>query len=234
MIGMSVDVSGREALERGLREISTRVSDQGSLHAIAGHVWVFQELPRVFREKGPGWARPKRRIGSPLQDTGRMRDSWAYSANDQDVRIGTKVRYAGVHQGGRVITPRSGRKFLLIPLSPPLSITEVRAWPLGKAAIAARYPGSFFLIKGPEGPGIYRKTSRTAFTVGSRVRHVVIERIAAAVRSVKIDSRPMAKKSDRLLRSIGKAWVLWIARGEGMYPASDGTPDSGPRGGQRE
>ena len=50
---------------------------------------------------------------------------------------------------------------------------------------------------------------------------------------MKIIARPMAKKSDRVIKKIGDAWALWIALGKGqVYPLSMGVPDVGPRGGQ--
>lgn len=247
---MRVIVSGDKELGKQFRDISARVRDKRTLHAIAGHKWVFEEIPKVFQESGPGWPPPLRRIGAPLQDTGRLRASWAYNATDADVRIGTNVRYSVTHQEGRVIRPRAGKKFLLIPLSPPLSSTEARSWPIGKAAIQARYPGSFFLLKGPDGPGIYRKKNGAGWKVkhfasGHRFKgaigwmrtktkeHGTIERIAAARRVVKIKPRIVAKASDRVIRSIESSWGAWIVFGKGQVRTyAAGTPDAGPRKGQ--
>lgn len=230
MIRMFAAISGTEAVSKAIDEISSRTADFTTLHSIAGHVWVYQELPLVFREQGPGWRRPMFRAGQRLRDTGRLQASWAYKADAADVKVGTNVRYAATHQFGAVIRPHG--RWLLRPLSPPLSISEARAFPSGKAAIQARYPKSFFLARGPEGPGIYRQTSRVAYTVRTRVAHHAIERIAAAMRSVKIDASPMAKKTPRLLDKIARNWVLWIASGAGKQPPAAGTPDAGPRGGQ--
>lgn len=231
MIRPSLEVSGQDVLGKAIAEIAGRIEDPTDLHAIAGHVWVFQEMPLVFREQGPGWQRPKFRMGQRLLDTGRLRNSWAYRADARDVVVGTAVRYAKLQQEGGTVRPTHG-KWLLRPLSPPLSITEARAFPVGKAAIQAKYPGSKFFL-GPEGPGIYRKTGRIAYGAKSRKGHMAWERIAAAMHSSTIPATPMAKKTDRLLAKVAKGWVLWIAKAQGQRPIAEGNPDVGPRGGQQ-
>lgn len=52
---------------------------------------------------GRPWKDPKGRDGEPLVDSGRLRDSIDYDAGDDQVTIGTNVRYAGVHQFGATI-----------------------------------------------------------------------------------------------------------------------------------
>jgi hypothetical protein len=95
--------------------------------------------------------------------------------------------WAWVHDKGATLIPK--KKFLAIPLSPPLSIDEART------AKTSDYPGSFVLIPGPEGPGIYRK-SKVAKAVSLKNRKTVyekgssgIERIFALLKSVTIKPR---------------------------------------------
>lgn len=250
MLEIRINVAGA-SVRKMLEGIALRAKDTQSLHAIAGHKYLFEELPRVFRAHGPGWQAPKRRIGSPLQDTGRLQSSWAYQAFAAGVKVGTQVRYATTHQLGRVIRPRN-KKFLLIPLSPPLTSTEARAWPIGKDAIKARYPGSFFLVKGPDGPGIYVPTKGKAgwhvktYKSGHRVKGAIgymtgkhngqtIKRIAAAVRIAKVEKREIVhpRPSAEYQASIANAMGKWITNHIGAIPpAAAGTPDVGPRKGQ--
>ncbi|MCS7069092.1 MAG: phage virion morphogenesis protein [Meiothermus ruber] len=67
------------------------------------------------RERDP-WDRPWKRSlraqleqGQTLSDTGRLRRSFTYRANDRGFIVGTNVRYAAIHQYGGVIRPKRAK-----------------------------------------------------------------------------------------------------------------------------
>lgn len=83
-------------------------------------------LPKRFRVGGPGWA-PVRRGGQPLRDTGALMKSfgWAIEDGGRSVVVRSAVPYAGPQHRGDTIRPKRG-KYLAIPLSPPLSVSQRR------------------------------------------------------------------------------------------------------------
>lgn len=57
---------------------------------------------------GKRWAPLKTRIGQPLQDTGRLRSSITQNVGPDYVDVGTNVKYAFIHQFGKVIKAQPG------------------------------------------------------------------------------------------------------------------------------
>lgn len=156
------EVKGPQRLATDMAALAQKIkSGRGPIHAAIGHRMALTRVPDALRTNPDGWPAPRtyprvyRTGGQPLLDTRRLSSAIAYKASDRGVRIGTNVEYARILQKGGTIRPRRA-KWLLLPLAPPLSITEVRTFPQGKAAIKARYPNSFWLTKGPDGPGVYR------------------------------------------------------------------------------
>ena len=199
------------------------------------------------------WARSYRAGGQALRDTKRLSNSIAYQADARGTDIGTNVPYAKALNRGMTILPK--KQWLLIPLSPPLSQSENRAWPRGKAAIQARYPGSFFLAHGDqangfEGPGIYRKTGAWTSTrfrsKGGRRLHSAtpryrggskrITRIAAAVRSIKLRKYGFLQWRPVWAKDLARRYAIWYTAPTGggaavPVPARGGNPDAGAKGG---
>lgn len=64
---------------------------------------------------GNAWAAPKLRAGRPMLDTGRLRNSWFVQSTSTTVRVSTSVAYAGVHQSGATIVPKSGDYLVFKP-----------------------------------------------------------------------------------------------------------------------
>lgn len=197
----------------GLRKVVQKMADAASpagrqrLLQAGGRHMVSEEIPTIFAEGGPGWPPPKYRSGQALMDTGKLRDSISFRTTDRTLIVGTHTVYGGIHQRGGTITPGPGKKFLAIPLSPPLTVSERRA------GNPRAFPAAFVLMKGPEGPGIYRY-SRVAKSVNLTSRKTSyqgksrgIERIFALVRSVKVPKRQYLKWTDRAL---GKIRALWL------------------------
>ena len=166
-------LSGHGPLQSHLAVLVARAKDRRDILASVGHRMAFTHVPLGLRQNIGGWPVP-RRGGAPLLDTGRMANAIAYRATESNVTVGTNAPYSRALQWGAVIRPKSGR-YLNVPLSPPLSRTAARAFPVGKQNIRAKYPGSFGLAKGPEGPGIYLRRGKGR-----------IERIAAWRKSVAI------------------------------------------------
>ena len=251
---------GAEGMARRL-DAMVRQSRAGAAgYAAVGHRAMFL-VARGLRDNignwpAPGgWPRAYRRGGQPLRDTKRLSNSIAYRATSQGVAIGTNVPYARILNRGGTITPKG--RFLLLPLSPPLSQSEVRAWPRGKAAIQSRYPGSFFLMHGRpedgfEGPGIYRKTARIVGSVRrsyvkesailfgetlvrkrSAIRRRGVERIAAAVRRVRIKPYGYLQWRPAWVRDVAQRYAQWFfdPKLANRVPVTGGNPDVGRRGG---
>lgn len=247
---------GSAAMVRKLDAMVQRGKRSHEAYAALGHR-AMTLVTRGLRENighwppPSSWARSYRAGGQPLLDTRRLSNSIAYKADAKGTDIGTNVPYAKSLNRGMTIRPK--KRWLLIPLSPPLSQTEARAFPRGKEAIQARYPGSVFTVHGDDGPGIYRKVGFTAARSivsartrrggayervkrGGALRAVRSERIAAAVRSVTLKRYGFLEWRPEWGRDLSKRYAIWYTDADGAsgspLPPSGGNPDTGPRGGQ--
>jgi hypothetical protein len=242
---ITIKMTGGPHVLAALQEMAKRTGPpgRGRLMAAIGQRVALRHMPATIRENRLRWAKPSsyyrawRSGGQALIDTGRLVNSWAWRATPTNVRVWTAVRWADQLNRGGVIRPRG--KFLLIPLSPPLKMTEARGWPRGRSAIAARYPGSFFLFHGPEGPGIYRKSrTRVASNLRTRTaryqaRTLGIERIAAARRQITQKGYHFGHWRQDWMPDLLAVAGHFITTGQGgSSSASGGTPDKGARGGQ--
>lgn len=220
MIGVSARIL-KDGATAPLMGLLSSTKDKRRLLRAAGQYMVDTEVPRIFRQGGPpgsAWPKPKMRKGRPLRDTGRLLASIAYRANASDVRIGTPLTYAPAQQKGATIVPTGGKKWLAIPLSPPLSESQ------RQTSRPKDFPGAFVLIHGPEGPGLYRKAKGQAlassiFSGGvskrSRARKGAggkgVERIFAFVKSVKLPPRPFLVWTRRAVGDIVKLWGAMLS-----------------------
>ena len=59
---------------------------------------------------GTPWAPLKMRNGQILSDSGRLKNSLSYQVGDDEVQVGTNVKYARTHQFGATIYPTSTPK----------------------------------------------------------------------------------------------------------------------------
>lgn len=242
MIGLTLRVTGDKQILSTLNGIVQRAQPPGRGRMLAGigQRVALRHMPATIRENRLGWPRPSshfrawRQGGQPIVDTGRLVNSWAWRATQSNVWIWTAVRYARQLDRGGVIRPRG--KFLLIPLSPPLKMTEARGWPRGKSAIQARYPGSFFLLRGPEGTGIYRKGRTKLFMgLGAKKARYGIERIAAARRQINQRGYHFGHWRQEWMPDLIDVSTQILIHGRGPNaPATGGKADRGPRGGQTE
>lgn len=248
---LSVRVQGDREVTQALAGLASRTGPpgRGRLLAAIGQRVALRHMPDTIRKNRPGWPRPSGRYhgwragGTPLVDDGYLSGSWAWQVpNQHNVRIWTAKKYAKPLDEGKAIRPRNGR-FLLIPLSPPLTKTEAKGFPMGKAAIRARYPGSRFLLKGPEGPGIYRPIRYRAGQVIARTgrggqyrrtkshRYVYrrsIERIAAARRLVQLPAFRFGHWRKEWMPDLVAVAQEFVVTGRGpAAPPSGGNPDKG-------
>ncbi|MEO6323838.1 MAG: hypothetical protein ABIT01_19595 [Thermoanaerobaculia bacterium] len=186
--------------------MAARAKDPKELLGIAGRYMVLTEIPLIFRSaiKGPplgSFPRSFRAGGQLLRDTGRILASIAYLVTQELLRVGSPLVFTRIHNEGGVIRPTHGR-FLCFALSPPLTPSEART------KGPRDFPGAFPLIRGPEGPGIYRKTSIRI--VGSRKRARQIERIFAFSKVVRIPRRRFLYWRPEALKAIARKWAAWI------------------------
>ena len=224
MSGIAIQVSGVDPVARRLLALANdaRGGGAGRRLTAAGRYMTLTEVPRTFetsgRQIGENWPRPGgwRASGQPLLDTGRLRKSIGYQVSTTDVSIGTNVVYARIHQEGGTIRPVN-RRFLAIPQVPPLSVSDARV------KKPRDFPGTFVLMKGPDGPGIYRVakgTWRSTTIRGGRPRAnysrsdagPMIERIFAFVRAVRIKKRTYLKWTPENLGKIEGIWQADIDR----------------------
>lgn len=212
---------GAEQFRARLRERIGRGTRMGDALGAVGHRLALTTVPLSIRRNEAGAPTP-RRGGKPLLDTGRLASSIAYRATQRDLVVGTSVPYARILNRGGVIRPRFAKR-LLLPQSPPLSRSEARAFPQGKASIRARYPGSFY-IHGPAGEGVYRKTSfrrtRSIELIARAVDHVT------ARRNLWLIWRQAWLQDS--LNTVGR-WYRTGSIPGGAKPATGGTPDVGKR-----
>jgi len=178
---MKFTVSGEGGVNRlrgKLKEAADRAKPgmKAQLYRDAGNYMVNQVIPLRFRAHGPGWPAVARG-GSPLIDTGLLRNSNDWRVEGDTLLIGNTRPQARLQNRGGVLVPKNA-KFLAIPLSPPLSRTEARV------KKPRDFPGAFVLMHGPNGPGLYRKTGQFRGKVHG------IERLFAFVKKVTIKKRP--------------------------------------------
>lgn len=187
---MGVDISELEKLQADLQKIADRFKNNEVLLDRAGKYMVNTEVPKVFREQGPGWT-ATRRGGKILQDTGALAASVVYSVEGNTLIVGTHLPYAAPHQYGGTITPTKG-KFLAIPDS-SLSKTEQKNFDLRS------YTKTW--VK-PSGNGY------TVFQRGARDQVMVI---AHLVPSVDIPQRQFLSFSERAFKGIATVWnkLIW-------------------------
>ncbi len=87
---------------------------------------------------GTAWAALQRRQGSPLLDTGRLRNSFARGAlSPKGFAVGTNVVYAATHQFGRDIKPGKRGKGGRIPARPMMPSATGGLGPIWLAAFSA-------------------------------------------------------------------------------------------------
>jgi len=129
-----------------------RAKNRRFIYASVGHYMAFTEVPRIFRESGPGWpavARP----GKPLLDTGRLMRSISYIVDAGDVRIGTMMPAGKAHQLGMTIVAKPGHA-LAVPLREAFTGSALRtASPRTMAGlfVLKAKSGKVFLVRREDG-----------------------------------------------------------------------------------
>ena len=212
-MSMTVDLSGLTQLKSDLKAMAKRAQNKPKMLRAVG-VNMVDETVKVFNESGPGW-KATRRGNSPLLDTGRLSNSIQYSVEGDTVIIGSKVPYAGLMNYGGKVVPKNAR-WLAIPQSPPFSASEARR-------VKPRdFPTAFVLMKGPEGPGLYRKTSygvskaAAARSGGWKTagKFHGVERLFAFVAEVTIPQRQFLKWTDPVLEKIATMLRNYVVNNE--------------------
>lgn len=233
LISVSAKATGLGAIQKSISDMAKRSADPAQFLAHVGHRLALTQIPLSVRRNEMKAPKPRMRAGQPLRDTGRLISSLAYRVQKTNLTVGTGVLYGGILNRGGTIKPVHGQ-WLLIPLSPPLTSTQARAFPQGKQAIRSAYPGSRFLAlkkkgggtkkrkasNGYEGPGIYRPRGDGK-----------IQRIAIAVRAVKIDARWWLIWRPGWPEQIAREAAKWILNPK-LFPGkpmTGGTLDSGKK-----
>jgi len=224
-VKLTATIEGKEELLASLKAMQVRAEKKLDLFADAGHYMTFTAVPMNFRQHGPGWP-SVRRGGSPLIDTGRLRNSISYTANSRDVVIGSRLAQAGIHNRGGEVRPRAG-KFLAIPLVPPLTLTEART----------KGPRDFHstFVRAAKGIAggkliVFQRMWKTASKASSMKG---IRAIFLLLKVTRIKRRPYLVWKPDNLRTIGRRWATYIGRGkEAVVPASGGSTDMGGKRGR--
>jgi hypothetical protein len=194
---MRFGVSGQDGLERIRGRLNAAVARTGpgtrdELYRDAGGYMVRTVIPMRFRDHGPGWP-AVRRGGSPLMDTKLLSKSNDFRTVGQTLEVGNTQKQARLQNRGGDVVPKNAR-FLAIPCSPPLSITEARVLK------PRSFAGAFVLMHGPAGPGLYRKTGAFAGKVHG------IEKIFSFVKKVTIKQRKFLYWGQPALDAIKARW----------------------------
>lgn len=174
------------------------VAAHAGRNAVEASIW----MDALHLPSPQAYPRAYRAGGIPILDKQRIVNSIAYSSNKSGGRVGTAVPYARRVQKGGTVVPK-GHPWLLLPLNPPLSPKECQTWPVGRMAIRAKYPGSFFLgLDTTSAPGIYRRSS------GGR-----LERIAAARHSTYIPPREWLVWARPIVNAVLQRVSAFVFRG---------------------
>lgn len=124
------------------------------------------------------WAKPQAfphrwRLGKqPLLDTGKLAKSAKYTTTTDTCVVYSDIEQGRLLQEGGTVTPKNGR-WLLLPLSPPLTKAEALNFPSGRAAIHAKYPKAFFAFSAG-GPGLYQRHGKRLVRIAAAARSVTI------------------------------------------------------------
>lgn len=199
-LSITTDFTGCKRL---LLQLERCVGPEGraALLELAGQRMVKTEIPMVFRNGGPGWA-PIHRDGRPLLDTGLLAASMTFRVEGgSKLTVGTPLKYARIQNEGGTVVPRNG-KFLTIPLSPPLTVSQRR---VSKARDFADTFVYWFRRKGGEVAGLIM------WKRGKRSKPVPIFLL---VKKVTIKARPFLRWTDTALQNIARKWTEAIGRGE--------------------
>lgn len=237
MVDFSITITGMKEFREAFARMTDRGAERDVLLATAGAYKREEAMANV--RNGPltpvqAWPRLMRAGARNLFDRARIYKSIGYRVGVNDVSIGTAVPYAGRHNDGAIVRPHG--RWLAIPQSPPLRQSESH-----KETKEFRAQGSFVLMRGPEGPGIYRKTTnqsvRRVTVVRGKRRNVKrtrpsgIERIFAFVKSTRLPKRRFLDWNMPSLAEITRRWTTYIATGQmpgGIRPVSAGSLDVGP------
>ena len=110
----NVQVQGLERLKRNLEEKAKKLSNSQPFWQSVGEYMKTRTIKECFdKEQSPDgekWKPLKHRQGKILQDTGELKKSIQYEADNNSVTIGSKLIYARTHQFGRGKIP--ARPFL--------------------------------------------------------------------------------------------------------------------------
>jgi phage gpG-like protein len=186
---ITVELRGSQAVDARLERVIGAVKDRAAFYARVGRRYVNTEIPLIFRQSGPGWPPLRMRRGQPLLDRHLLERSIVWKVRGDDLVVGTPHPAGKTHNQGMTIRPKKANGWLMIPLVPPLTESQ-------RVMNPRDFHGAFFLFKGPEGPGLYRKSqTATAFDIRSRGASKRragtrgIERIFAGRKSVRIPRR---------------------------------------------
>jgi phage virion morphogenesis protein len=114
MSGVRLHLDDRELLA-GTARLDQALEDMTPLMDAIGAQLVANIEDRFDAEAGPegkAWKPSLRALvegGRTMTKSARLRDSMSYEPSAKSVAAGTNVIYAGIHQGGGVITPKSGK-----------------------------------------------------------------------------------------------------------------------------
>ncbi len=96
-------------------ELAEKLKKQLAAEALSQVVKGFRQSRDPY---GAAWAALKRRSGKPLLDTGRLRNSFNATPTSQGFKVGSNVKYAGIHQNGATYNKHSkaGVRAIRVPL----------------------------------------------------------------------------------------------------------------------
>ena len=118
---LTVDTSALKVVKRRFEKMQDRAKAlKKAMDVIGAKAWkdVLNSFTLEQNEDGEKWeplARPRKRGGSKLlRDTGRLRSSIRWAANNTEARIFTKVKYAKYHDSDKPRKKLPRRQFMWV------------------------------------------------------------------------------------------------------------------------
>lgn len=172
----TVTILGARETAADLRTVAGHLRDIAPVLRSFGAHMRDVSVPANFAAGGrpAPWPRAAWGLGEKtLLDTGGLMRSASFEVVAQNLFLVSKDPRAAAHQYGAVIVPRRAR-YLVRPIVGPNALTRDQA----RGAKPRDFSNLFVLMRGPEGPGLYRRDGRE------------VHRVFAFMRSVTLPERP--------------------------------------------
>lgn len=209
-------------VQRFMLRASARCEKPEPLLKVFGAHMVQSSIPRNFKEGGrptkwPGATRWDNPTSDPLFDQGALLRSIGYRTRGEDLEIFSPLKKAALLHYGGIVKPK--KRFLVRPIVGPGALTLSQA----RTMKPRDFHGAFVLMDGPEGPGIYIKSTTQSMGISGRrrIQHArSVVRIFAFMESAKIPARPYVVFQSEDMALFGELLTKYIFTGDPRFQAA--------------